>query len=300
MKKNILVIGSSNMDMVVKVPHFPQPGETIMGGNFFMNQGGKGANQAVTVSRLDGNIDFICKTGNDSISKQMIDLFAAEGINTNWILKDKELPSGVAIIMVDKNAENNIVVAAGANGNLSCQDIDNSMEAIDNSDYILMQLEIPIETVEYVIKIASEKGKKVILNPAPMAKLSDNILKNIYLLTPNQVEAETLTGIKIESENSLTKVADAIYGKGVENVVITLGAEGAFIYNGTSEKVPAIKTTPVDTTGAGDVFNGALTVALAEGKDLHEAVRFANKASAISITRDGAILSIPQRNEIAE
>ncbi len=300
MSKNILVIGSTNMDMVVKVPYFPKPGETIMGGDFFMNQGGKGANQAVTVSRLNGNIEFICKTGNDSISSQMKDLFIAEGISEKWILKDNNKPSGVAIIMVDKNAENSIVVAPGANSNLSPKDIENSLEAIRKADYILIQLEIPIETVEYVVKIASHFRKKVILNPAPMASLSDEILKEIYLITPNRIEAETLAEMNIVDGESLIKVAKAIYNKGVENIIITLGSDGALVYNGDFKMIPAIKTDPVDTTGAGDVFNGALTVALAEGLDLFSAVKFANRASAISITRRGAILSIPYRNELTE
>lgn len=299
MKKKILVIGSSNMDMVAQVKCFPHPGETILGGKFLMNQGGKGANQAVTVSRLSGDTDFICKIGNDSIGKQMSDLFIAEGIKPEGILKDDKYPSGVAIIMVDESAENSIVVASGANANLLPADINQLKDVVKAADYILMQLEIPMSTIEYVTSIASEWGKKVILNPAPMADLSDSLLEKLYAITPNKIEAETLTGIKIEDEESLSMVGKAIYNKGVKNVIITLGAEGAFVYNGEGSVVPAVEATPVDTTGAGDVFNGALTVALSEGKDLLSAVRFANKASSISITREGAILSVPYRKELS-
>lgn len=298
MKKNILVIGSSNMDMVARVKRFPLPGETILGGKFLMNQGGKGANQAVTVSRLSGDTNFICKVGEDAIGKQMADLFIAEGIQPDGVLKDNENPSGVAIIMVDERAENSIVVASGANANLLPKDIDGLMELVKNADYILMQLEIPLETIAYVTDIASTWGKKVILNPAPMAELPDALLGKLYAITPNRIEAECLTGIKIEDSESLSRVGRAIYDKGVENVIITLGADGAFIYNGEEKLVPAIKTTPVDTTGAGDVFNGAFTVALSEGKDIPSAVKFANKASSISITREGAILSVPYRKEL--
>ena len=299
MNKKILVIGSANMDMVVNVKCFPLPGETILGGKFFMNLGGKGANQAVTVSRLSGNTNFICKIGNDSIGKQMSDLFLSEGIRPEGILKDYKNSSGVAIIMVDERAENSIVVASGANANLLPADMHKLKGIIKNTDYILMQLEIPLQTIEYVTKIASEWGKMIILNPAPMTELPDSLIKNLYAITPNRIEAETLTGIKIEDNKSLEMVGKEIYKKGVKNVIITLGADGAFVYNGTGKIIPAIKTIPVDTTGAGDVFNGALTVALSEGKDLLSAVKFANKASSISITREGAILSIPYRNELS-
>ena len=297
-KKKILVIGSSNTDMVIKTERFPLPGETILGGDFFMNQGGKGANQAVTVARLQGNIDFVCKTGKDLFREQSVTLFKDEGINTDWILTDDQRPSGVALIMVDGKGENSIVVASGANGNLTSNDIDNVSKVIDSADLILMQLEIPLDTVEHVVNLASQKQKKVILNPAPAAELPEQIFKNLFLITPNKIEAENLSGIKITHMESIKEAAKAIYNMGVQNVVITLGGEGVLIYNGEYELIPAEKADPVDTTGAGDVFNGALTVALSEGKSLRDAVRFANKAAAISITRFGAIPSIPTRNEL--
>jgi len=296
--KKILVIGSSNTDMVIKTERFPLPGETILGGDFFMNQGGKGANQAVTVARLNGNVDFICKTGNDLFREQSVELFKNEGINTDWILTDEEKPSGVALILVDGEGENSIVVASGANGSLIPGDIDNVAEVMDGADFILMQLEIPIDTVEHVINLAFEKQKKVILNPAPAAELPEGLFNKLYLVTPNKIEAEHLSGMKITDNESLHEAAKIICTRGVQNVIITLGEEGALIYNGNYEMVPAEKAEPVDTTGAGDVFNGALTVALSEGLELSAAVRFANKAASISITRFGAIPSVPKRDEL--
>jgi len=298
-KKEILVIGSSNTDMVIKTPHFPRPGETLLGGDFFMNQGGKGANQAVTVARLKGEVNFICKTGNDLFREQSVKLFKQEGINTDWILTDQEKPSGIALIMVNEEGENSIVVASGANNNLIRKDIDDLENVLDRSDYILLQLEIPLETVEYVIHLASHKQKKVILNPAPAAELPENLFEKLYVMTPNKIEAEHLSGIKITDKKTLEDAAKVIYEKGVHNVIITLGEEGALIYNGQFEPIPSEKTDPIDTTGAGDVFNGALCVALSEGKSLSQAVKFANKAAAISITKYGAIPSIPKRDELA-
>jgi len=297
-KEKILVIGSSNTDMVIKSPRFPHPGETIIGGTFYMNQGGKGANQAVAVARLGGDVDFICKTGNDLFREQSVRLYESEGLPSDLILRDKSNPSGVAMIIVDDGGENSIVVASGSNGNLSGEDIDGLMEVLDRSDYILMQLEIPLSTVEHVVSLASKKQKRVILNPAPAAELPLNMFRDLYMITPNVIEAEYLTGIQIKDEDSLVAAARELYNKGVQHVIITLGGEGVLVYNGEFEKVPAEKAEPVDTTGAGDVFNGALCVALSEGKSLVEAVKFANKAAAISITKNGAIPSIPRREEL--
>ena len=299
-QKKILVIGSSNTDMVIKTSRFPLPGETILGGDFFMNQGGKGANQAVTVSRLNGDLRFICKTGNDIFREQSLSLFKNEGIDTKWVLIDNENPSGIALIMLDQAGENSIVVASGANGNLLKEDIDNSVEVLEQSEIILMQLEIPMETVEHVIHLAWQKGKKVILNPAPAAELPEQVFSKLYLITPNKLEAESLSGVEITDKKSLEESARTIYNKGTKNVIVTLGKEGALLYNGEITWIPAEETESVDTTGAGDVFNGALTVALSEGQSLHSAVKFANRAAAISVTRYGAIPSIPYRDEVTE
>lgn len=298
-RQQILVVGSSNTDMVIKAAHLPRPGETILGGTFFMNPGGKGANQAVAIARLGGSVSFICKTGSDIFGHQSQQLFEEEGINTSYVFSDSEHPSGVALITVDEKAENCIVVASGANANLMPSDLARAEEAIEQADLVLMQLEIPMETVCYVADLAWEKGKKVILNPAPAHPLSAELLRRLYLITPNETEAEMISGVKITDEPSACEAARVLSGMGVQNVIITLGSKGALIYcDGKSEIVPTWKVEAVDTTAAGDVFNGALTVALSEGRDLKDAARFACKASAISVTRVGAQSSAPYRNEV--
>lgn len=298
-RHNILVVGSSNTDMVIKAGHLPRPGETILGGTFFMNPGGKGANQAVAIARLGASVTFICKTGSDIFGHQSQQLFEEEGINTSYIFSDPEHPSGVALITVDEHAENCIVVASGANANLLPSDLAKAEEAIDQADIVLMQLEIPMETVEYVAEIAYRKNKKVILNPAPAHPLSPSLLKRLYMITPNETEAEMISGVKITDQESAVKAARILSEMGVQNVIITLGSKGALVYcDEGAELVPALKVKAVDTTAAGDVFNGALTVALSEGRSQLEAVRFACKASAISVTRVGAQSSAPYRNEV--
>ncbi|WP_301705477.1 ribokinase [uncultured Parabacteroides sp.] len=298
-RQQILVVGSSNTDMVIKAAHLPRPGETILGGTFFMNPGGKGANQAVAIARLGGPVTFICKTGSDIFGHQSQQLFEEEGINTSYVFSDSENPSGVALITVDEKAENCIVVASGANANLLPSDLAKAEEAIEQADLVLMQLEVPMETVRFVANIAWQKGKKVILNPAPAHPLPADLLRHLYLITPNETEAEMITGVKITDETSAGEAARVLAGMGVQHVIITLGSKGALIYSdGKAEMVPALKVEAVDTTAAGDVFNGALTVALSEGRSLKEAARFACKASAISVTRVGAQSSAPYRNEV--
>jgi len=287
------------MDLVVKINKFPLPGETLLGGDFFMNSGGKGANQAIAVSRLGGDVQFVCKTGRDAFRDKTVSLFKEEGIDTRGMLVDEEKPSGVAVIMVDKSGENSIVVAPGANSSLCVSDIDNLDIKWEFVDFVLLQLEIPIETVAHIVNLASEKGKKVILNPAPAADLPEDLFRKLHIITPNKIEAESISGVKITDNESLVKAAEVLHGLGVEHVIITLGSEGVLLYSGTPKWIPAIPTISVDSTGAGDVFNAALTVSLSEGKDFEEAIRFANKAASISITRFGAIPSIPHRKEIS-
>jgi ribokinase len=302
MKPNkILVVGSSNTDMVIKTHHFPSPGETILGGRFLMNAGGKGANQAVAAARLGGVVTFVGKIGNDIFGKQAVQQLEDEGINVNFVAVDPANPSGVALITVDQKGENSIVVASGSNGTLSPADFDKASDELGESGFVLMQLEIPIPTVEHIARIAALKQKKVILNPAPAAELSDELLRNIYLITPNETEAEILTGVKVTDEQSAMKAASALHEKGVEIVIITMGAAGAFLLeNGNSQLIKAPKVDAVDTTAAGDTFNGALVVALSEGKTIQESIVFANKAAAISATRIGAQSSVPSRNEIKD
>ena len=298
--KKIIVIGSCNTDMVIKSDRLPIPGETVIGGTFLMNAGGKGANQAVAAARQGGKVVFVSKTGNDVFGKQSIELYKSEGINTDYIFSDPKLPSGVALIMVDAHGENCIAVASGANGSLIPADIEKAKSEVESSDYVLMQLEIPIETVEFAAAMASAKGIPVILNPAPARTLSDKLLKSLFLVTPNETEAEILSGIKVFDWDSARQAADVISAKGVDNVVITMGAMGAFV----KEKelyhiVEATKVVAVDTTAAGDSFSGALCVGLSEGKSILDSVKSAAKVAALTVTRMGAQSSIPYRNELS-
>lgn len=298
--KKIIVVGSCNTDMVIKADRLPIPGETVLGGVFLMNPGGKGANQAVAASRLGGNVTLISKTGNDVFGRQSVSLYNAEKINTDYIFSDSKNPSGVALITVDSNGENCIVVASGANASLCRADIDKAVSEIESGDLVLMQLEIPIDTVEYVAEIAHKKGIKVILNPAPARALSDTLLKNLYIIIPNKSEAEILSGIKVVDLESAKQAADIISDKGVDIVVITLGSNGALIKEHDQYQfVEAVKVEAVDTTAAGDVFCGSVCVGLSEGKSILEAVKMAAKASAITVTRMGAQSSIPYRSELA-
>jgi ribokinase len=299
MSERIVVIGSCNTDMVINTERLPRPGETIIGGSFFMNAGGKGANQAVAAARLGGNICFVAKVGNDHFGSHAIEQYKAEGIDVQQISIDSEQPSGVALIMVDGKGENCIAVASGANALLSPQEINRAEEVIDNGDIVLMQLETPLETVEYAASMAHGKGKKVILNPAPAQPLPETLLKNLYMIIANETEAEFISGIRITDMESVCRAADIISDKGVKNVVITLGSKGAFIKeNGAYHKVPALKVKAVDATAAGDTFCGALCVALAEEKSILEAVDFANRCAAITVTRMGAQSSLPYRSEV--
>lgn len=266
-----------------------------------MNAGGKGANQAVAAARLGGNVSFIAKVGNDIFGKESIASFVKEGINTAHVFTDATQPSGVALINVDEKGENCIVVASGANATLSVTDIDEAKATITNAAIILIQLETPIDTIEYVASLAADHRIPVVLNPAPAAKLSDELLQLVSIITPNQHEAAMLTGIEVNDTPSAKHAAKILNGKGVQTVIITLGAEGALLYHNdffTEVAAPVVKA--VDSTAAGDVFNGALTVALAAGKSLQHAVQYACNAAAISVTRLGAQASAPYRNEVAD
>jgi len=297
--KRIVVIGSCNTDMVIKADRLPVPGETILGGIFFMNPGGKGANQAVAAARMGGLVTLISKTGNDVFGKQSVMLYNAENIKTDFIFSDPKQPSGVALITVDSNGENCIVVASGANASLSPSDMNKARAEIESSDLLLMQLEIPIETVEYVAEMARKKGIKVILNPAPAQALSEQLLKNLYIIIPNKSEAEILSGIKVTDVESATKAADIISAKGVDIVVITLGSQGALIKeNDEYHFVRAYKVDTVDTTAAGDTFCGTVCVGLSEGKSILDSVKMAARAAALTVTRMGAQGSIPYRSEL--
>lgn len=301
--KNIVVIGSSNTDMVVKTSHLPIGGETVLGGDFFMNAGGKGANQAVAAARYGNRVVFVAKTGDDLFGKQVREQLKIDGIITDYVFIDKEHPSGVALITIDKDAENCIVVASGANMYLSTDDIDQAADEICSADVVLMQLESPVETVAYAARMAAQAGVPVILNPAPapIEPLSTELMQNLYLITPNRSEASLISGIEVTDMESAQRAAKAIYAMGPRNVIITLGSEGSLIYDGeTFMHIEALKVKAVDTTAAGDTYNGVLASVIAEGKSLIEAASEASIAGAISVTRMGAQPAAPTREEINE
>lgn len=288
-----------NMDMVVKTSHIPQPGETVLGGSFLMNPGGKGANQAVAVARLGGDVTFIGKIGDDIFGKQSSQLFDEEGVDTNGILSDHNTPSGIALITVDEQGENSIVVAPGANAHLEPGDVEKALDNYPDSKILLVQLEIPMRTVEHAARIARHRGMQVILNPAPANSMVPGMFDLIDIITPNVNEAEMLSGVRIVDVSSARQAAESIHQQGVKHVIVTLGKDGAaLLEDGMFYHIPAPSVETVDTTAAGDVFNGALAVAVGEGKILTDAVAFACRAASIAVTRMGAQSSIPFRNEV--
>ncbi len=298
-KNQIVVMGSSNTDMIIKVPKIPLPGETVTGGRFSMAAGGKGANQAVAAARAGGRVTFIARVGNDLFGETAIEDFAADGIDVHCVLRDDETPSGTALIFVGEDGENSIGVAPGANARLTRTDVEKFRDVIESADMLVMQLETPMESVDAAAKIAAGKGVRTILNPAPAAPVPGDILARIDLLTPNEHEAKILTGVEVRDEAAAGRAAEVLMGQGVGTVMITLGAQGAFVLSEDFRgMVRGYTVEAVDSTAAGDVFNGALAVALCEGRPLRDAVVFANAAAAISVTRLGAQPSIPRRAEI--
>jgi ribokinase len=297
--KRIVVVGSSNTDMVIRVPRIPRPGETILGGTFSMAPGGKGANQAVSAARAGGRVTFIARVGDDIFGRQALLNFKADGIDTRFVSSEASAPSGVALINVADDGENAISVASGANARLTPEDIGRAAAAFDGADIVLNQLEIPIPAVRAALGMAKKRGIPVILNPAPACPLGDEILGLVSILTPNESEAEILTGIKIASEQAARRAAAALRARGPGLVVITLAEKGCYAAADEFEgAVPAFPVRPVDTTAAGDVFNGALAVALAEQRPLPAALRFASAAAALSVMKFGAQPSAPTRAEI--
>jgi len=300
-KRKIAVVGSSNTDMIIKTAKIPRPGETILGGEFHMAAGGKGANQAVAAARAGGVVTFIARVGSDIFGKKAVEGFIRDGIDVKYVYKDRRAASGIALIIVGADGENSIAVASGANANLTPEDVRRAERAISSAKILLMQLETPLETVREAAEIAAAYRVPVILNPAPARALDDNLLRRISILTPNETETEMLTGIKIRKESDMARASQKLLNKGVRAVFITLGSKGVFVASETEKIrriIPAFKVKAVDTTAAGDVFNGALAVALAEGRPLLEAARFANAAAALSVTKMGAQPSAPHRKEI--
>lgn len=297
----IIVIGSSNTDMVFRSKKIPAPGETVMGIDFNIVQGGKGANQAVAAARAGADVTFIAKLGNDDFGKAAIDGYKKDRINTDHILIDSTKPTGVAVILVDAtNGQNSIVVASGANNNLTINDIENIKEEIKTADIVLIQLEIPMDVVTFSLKLAKKYGVRTILNPAPAQSLNDELLKLVDIITPNETETQILTNIQLTDIQLIDKSAQILLNKVNEAVLITLGSKGVYYAskNGNSGLVPTNKVDAIDTTAAGDVFNGFLASELSKGSDLNHAIHIANMAAAISVTREGAQPSIPNLSEL--
>ncbi len=299
MKKKIVVIGSSNTDMVVKVPHIPARGETIMGTDFMTIAGGKGANQAVAATRAGADVTFIACVSDDAFGVQSVENYQNDGIDTSCIKVQPGTHSGIALINVAADGENSIAVAPGANAHLLPEDIRRFEHAFEGAQLVLAQLEIPMATVEAAAEIARSKGIPFILNPAPGAEIPNGLLEKITIITPNETEAAILTSRKKFTENEIPLMAGELYKVGIKTVMITLGSKGVYLKTEDFEgMIPGYKVQAVDTTAAGDVFNGALASALAGGMEVQKAVDFAQKAAAISVTRMGAQPSAPTINEI--
>jgi len=302
MKQNIptvAVVGSSNMDLVVKSKRIPAIGETILGGDFIMAPGGKGANQAVAAAKLGAEVFFIAKLGDDIFGSQSLNNFKKEGVNTKYVLQTKEAPSGVALIMVDDDGNNLIVVAPGANHKLSPEDVKEAESDIASSGALVAQLEVPIETIECAAGLANKSNVPFILDPAPAQKLSPQLLKMVDVLTPNETEAQILTGVEVKDQESAGAAAQKLLECGVKNVILTMGVNGYLtVSNEGTEFVPARKVKAADSTAAGDAFTGSLAVGLAQGRTLSEAALFANNVAAISVTKMGAQPSMPTLQEV--
>jgi ribokinase len=287
------------MDLVVKSPRIPAVGETILGEDFIMTPGGKGANQAVAAAKLGADVYFIAKLGNDVFAEQSLSNFKKEAVNTKYVIQTNEAPSGVALIIVDDTGNNVIVVAPGANRMLSPEDVMRAESDITSSGALVAQLEVPLETVEFAAQLASSSGVPFILDPAPAQELRPELLKMVDVLTPNETEAQILTGIEVTNEDSARAAAKKLLECGVKSVILTMGAKGFLLANDDRmEFVPAVKVDAVDATAAGDAFTGSLAVGLAQGKTLADAALFANQVAALSVTKMGAQSSMPTKEEV--
>ena len=296
----IFVIGSINTDMVAMTEVLPSPGETVMGREFMMTAGGKGANQAVAAARMGGDVTMIGRLGNDVFAEQSIKRLKSENINCEFITKDTEKSSGVALISVDQNGENHIVVAPGANETLTKERLGSVLSQIPDNAIVMMQLEIPLESVVSVIEFCKKSNKKIILDPAPAKNLTPEFTKSLYMITPNETEATAMTGVKIKDLRDVKKAAIKLLGSGPQYVLITMGANGVYLasQNDEFEYIPSPKVTTIDSTAAGDCFNGTLAVSLSQGLSVFEAAKKACRAASISVTRKGAQDSMPFINEL--
>ena len=295
----LVVLGSVNADHVLRVPHFPRPGETLTGHSYQVVPGGKGANQAVAAARLGAPVSFIARIGDDAIGQQMRQGFEQDGIDVSAVELDETLPTGIAIIYVSDEGENSIGISAEANGALSPAMVKRHEAMIADAHTLLLQLEVPLESVFEVAKLARSHGTRVVLNPAPAQPLSSELLALVDLITPNQTEAELLTGVKVSDEASAAQAAARFHQMGISDVMITLGSQGVYCSNARQQQlIPGFRVEAVDTTAAGDTFNGALLAAELAGADFNAAVRFAHGAAALSVTKFGAQSSIPGKREV--
>ncbi|PSV29298.1 ribokinase [Photobacterium sp. GB-72] len=295
----LVVLGSVNADHVLQVPSFPRPGETLHGRNYQVIPGGKGANQAVAAARLNADIGFIACVGDDAFGMLMHDNFVKDGIDVRGVKTEVGTPTGIAMIQVSDCGENSICLSAEANNKLTEQAIESDLDMIRQAEYLLMQLETPMCGIEKAAKVAKLANTTVILNPAPARELSDALLACVDVITPNETEAEVLTGVTVTDNQSAQQAADILHGKGIKTVMITLGAKGVWLsQNGSGDIISGFRVEATDTTAAGDTFNGALVTGLLEDLALESAIKFAHAAAAISVTRFGAQTSIPTREEV--
>ncbi|KQH91857.1 ribokinase [Vibrio fluvialis] len=295
----LVVLGSVNADHVLQVPSFPRPGETLHGRNYQVIPGGKGANQAVAAARLKADIGFIACVGDDSFGINIRESFKLDGMNISGVKMQPNCPTGIAMIQVSDSGENSICISAEANARLTAEAIEPDLARIREAKYLLMQLETPIDGIVKAAQVAKEACTNVILNPAPARELPDELLSCVDVITPNETEAEVLTGITVTDDESAQLAADALHRKGIEIVMITLGAKGVWLsQNGRGALIPGFRVQATDTTAAGDTFNGALVTGLLEEMPLESAIKFAHAAAAISVTRFGAQTSIPNRAEV--
>ena len=295
----LVVLGSVNADHVLNVPSFPLPGETLHGKNYTVIAGGKGANQAVAAARLGADTAFIACVGDDSFGLNIRQKFVRDGINIDAVMIEENKPTGIAMIQVADSGENSICISAEANACLTSKRLQPHYALIQQADMLLMQLETPLCAIKDAAQVATKAGTKVVLNPAPAMNLDDDLLKLIDVITPNETEAQLLTGIKVTDNKSAQKAADFLHAKGIELVMITLGSQGVWVSKvGFAKQIPGFKVKAIDTTAAGDTFNGALLTRLIEGGELVEAIRFAHAAAAITVTGRGAQTSIPYREEV--
>ena len=322
-RPKIVVVGSSNTDLVIETDKLPVPGETVLGRGFMMAPGGKGANQAVAAARLGAEVTLVARIGNDLFGEQALRGFEKEGIHTDFVIQGSApsgsapsgaapsgaapsgaapsgaAPSGAALIMVGGDGENLIAVAPGANAQLSVADVETARGVIERADFLMLQLEIPLSVVQYAATLAARAGVRVILDPAPATEIDDGLLAQVSIVTPNELEAERLTGVRVEDEVSARRAAALLRRRGAETVLLTRGAAGCFVSTAQSSwQIPAPRVESIDTTAAGDTFNGALAWALASGQPLRQAIETASFAAAISTTRRGAQPSMPTLDEL--